>query len=141
MFRRLFSAMSAALLVFALGAGTVLAGEVKGPPNQINNTNETGALQQIERLLQGEHEFYEQVFADLTQHSVAALVTDAIVDRFEAVALGHDVVLERAGDRDGDGPAGLRQHRRPHRGPHPVGRDGVRARRQRRRQRAARRPR
>ena len=42
--RRLFSAMSAALLVFALGASTVLAGEVKGPPNQINNTNETGAL-------------------------------------------------------------------------------------------------
>jgi hypothetical protein len=45
MFRRLFSAMCAALLVFALGASTVLAGEVKGPPNQINNTNETGALE------------------------------------------------------------------------------------------------
>ncbi len=44
MLRRLSSAMCAALLVFALGAGTVLAGEVKGPPNQINNTNETGAL-------------------------------------------------------------------------------------------------
>jgi hypothetical protein len=44
MFRRLSSAMCAVLLVFALGAGTVLAGEVKGPPNQINNTNETGAL-------------------------------------------------------------------------------------------------
>jgi hypothetical protein len=44
MFRRLTSAMCAALLVFALGATTVLAGEVKGPPNQINNTNETGAL-------------------------------------------------------------------------------------------------
>ena len=41
---RLFSAMSVALLVFAIGASTVLAGEVKGPPNQINNTNETGAL-------------------------------------------------------------------------------------------------
>jgi hypothetical protein len=45
MFRRLFSVMSAALLVFAIGAGTVLAGEVKGPPNQINNTNTTGALE------------------------------------------------------------------------------------------------
>jgi hypothetical protein len=45
MFRRLFSVMAAALLVFAIGAGTVLAGEVKGPPNQINNTNTTGALE------------------------------------------------------------------------------------------------
>jgi hypothetical protein len=45
MFRRLFSAMCAAVLVFALGTSTVLAGEVKGPPNQINNTNETGALE------------------------------------------------------------------------------------------------
>lgn len=44
MSRRLASAVSAAMLVFALGAGTVLAGEVKGPPNQVNNTNETGAL-------------------------------------------------------------------------------------------------
>jgi hypothetical protein len=44
MTRRLFSAMCAALLVLALGAGTVAAGEVKGPPNQVNNTNETGAL-------------------------------------------------------------------------------------------------
>ena len=44
MFRRLFSTMAAALLVVALGASTVLAGEVKGPPNQINNTNTTGAL-------------------------------------------------------------------------------------------------
>ncbi|HEV8403022.1 MAG TPA: hypothetical protein VGQ31_08310 [Candidatus Limnocylindrales bacterium] len=44
MFRRLLSAMCAALLVLALGVSTVLAGEVKGPPNQINNTNTTGAL-------------------------------------------------------------------------------------------------
>jgi hypothetical protein len=44
MSRRLLSAASAALLVFALGAGTALAGEVKGPPGVINNTNETGAL-------------------------------------------------------------------------------------------------
>jgi hypothetical protein len=44
MLRRLLSALSLALLVFAIGASTVLAGEVKGPPNQINNTNETGAL-------------------------------------------------------------------------------------------------
>jgi hypothetical protein len=44
MFHRLLSVVSATLLVFALGAGTVLAGEVKGPPNQINNTNTTGAV-------------------------------------------------------------------------------------------------
>jgi len=44
MVHRLSSALCAALLVFALGASTVLAGEVKGPPNQINNTNDTGAL-------------------------------------------------------------------------------------------------
>jgi len=44
MVRRLFGAAAAAVLVFALGASTVLAGEVKGPPNQINNTNETSAL-------------------------------------------------------------------------------------------------
>jgi hypothetical protein len=36
-------AASVALLVGA-GASTALAGEVKGPPNQLNNTNETGAL-------------------------------------------------------------------------------------------------
>jgi len=27
-----------------LGAGAAFAGEVKGPPGQVNNTNETGAL-------------------------------------------------------------------------------------------------
>jgi hypothetical protein len=42
--RRLISAMFATALVLTMGASTVLAGEVKGPPNQINNTNETGAL-------------------------------------------------------------------------------------------------
>jgi hypothetical protein len=36
-------AASVALLVGA-GASTAFAGEVKGPPNQLNNTNETGAL-------------------------------------------------------------------------------------------------
>jgi hypothetical protein len=44
MSRRFVSAMCAAMLVLALGASTVLAGEVKGPPNVINNTNVTGAL-------------------------------------------------------------------------------------------------
>ena len=42
--RRFLSAMFAALLLLSLGAGSAFAGEVKGPPNQINNTNETGAL-------------------------------------------------------------------------------------------------
>lgn len=45
MSRRLVSALCAALLVSAIGAGAVFAGEVKGPPNQINNTNTTGALE------------------------------------------------------------------------------------------------
>ena len=36
-------AASVAMLV-GPGAGAALAGEVKGPPNQPNNTNETGAL-------------------------------------------------------------------------------------------------
>jgi hypothetical protein len=36
-------AASVALLVGA-GASGAFAGEVKGPPNQLNNTNETGAL-------------------------------------------------------------------------------------------------
>jgi hypothetical protein len=42
---RLLSAVFAALLLCALGASTVLAGEVKGPPNQINNVDTTGALE------------------------------------------------------------------------------------------------
>jgi hypothetical protein len=36
-------AVSAAVLALT-GGGTAFAGEVKGPPNQLNNTNETGAL-------------------------------------------------------------------------------------------------
>jgi hypothetical protein len=39
--RRLLLVASAAL---ALAAGGAFAGEVKGPPNVIDNTNETGAL-------------------------------------------------------------------------------------------------
>jgi len=42
--RRFLSAICAGLLVLTVGAGTALAGEVKGPPGVINNTNETGAL-------------------------------------------------------------------------------------------------
>ena len=44
MYRRLLGVLFATMLVFALGTSTVLAGEVKGPPNVINNTNDTGAL-------------------------------------------------------------------------------------------------
>ena len=39
--RRLLVAASAAI---ALAAGGAFAGEVKGPPGTLNNTNETGAL-------------------------------------------------------------------------------------------------
>ena len=33
-----------AIAIALLGVGTAIAGEVKGPPNTINNTNTTGAL-------------------------------------------------------------------------------------------------
>ena len=41
------SMLAAAFCAAVLAGGSVsaaLAGEVKGPPNQVNNTNETGAL-------------------------------------------------------------------------------------------------
>lgn len=41
--RLLLIAISVALLL-GVGATTVAAGEVKGPPNQVDNTNTTGAL-------------------------------------------------------------------------------------------------
>lgn len=44
MVRRLMGATAAAVLLASLAAGSVFAGEVKGPPGTINNTNETGAL-------------------------------------------------------------------------------------------------
>ena len=44
MSHRLLRALCGTVLVLMLGAGSVLAGEVKGPPGTINNTNETGAL-------------------------------------------------------------------------------------------------
>ena len=43
--KRFGVAVSVAAIVLSLSASTVLAGEVKGPPNQINNTNTTGALE------------------------------------------------------------------------------------------------
>ena len=43
MTRLVVIAASVAMLV-GPGASAALAGEVKGPPNQLNNTNETGAL-------------------------------------------------------------------------------------------------
>ena len=36
--------LGAAAIAAVLAAGGAFAGEVKGPPGQINNTNETGAL-------------------------------------------------------------------------------------------------
>jgi hypothetical protein len=41
---RLGVAVAGAAVVLSLTVGATLAGEVKGPPNQINNTNTTGAL-------------------------------------------------------------------------------------------------
>ena len=42
--RRLFVVTASMALLAAAGAGGALAGEVKGPPGTLNNTNETGAL-------------------------------------------------------------------------------------------------
>jgi hypothetical protein len=42
---RLGVAVAAAAVVLSLTAGATLAGEVKGPPGQIDNTNTTGALE------------------------------------------------------------------------------------------------
>jgi len=44
MVRRLMGATAAAVLLASFAASTVFAGEVKGPPGTINNTNVTGAL-------------------------------------------------------------------------------------------------
>jgi hypothetical protein len=43
MMRRLLVAL-ASVAMLAAGPGGALAGEVKGPPGTVNNTNETGAL-------------------------------------------------------------------------------------------------
>jgi hypothetical protein len=42
--RSLVGAGMCAALMFVGGAGTSFAGEVKGPPGTLNNTNDTGAL-------------------------------------------------------------------------------------------------
>jgi len=42
---RLGVAVAAAAVVLSLTAGAILAGEVKGPPRQIDNINTTGALE------------------------------------------------------------------------------------------------
>ena len=42
--KRLAVVAASVALRVGVGASTALAGEVKGPPNQLNNTNETGAL-------------------------------------------------------------------------------------------------
>ena len=42
--RRLITAFAAAALLTIAAASTTFAGEVKGPPNQINNTNDTAAM-------------------------------------------------------------------------------------------------
>jgi hypothetical protein len=42
--RRLFATGLCAVAIVGMSAGQALAGEVKGPPGTLNNTNETGAL-------------------------------------------------------------------------------------------------
>jgi hypothetical protein len=42
--KRLLVVVAFAAVLVGAGASGALAGEVKGPPNQPNNTNETGAL-------------------------------------------------------------------------------------------------
>ena len=47
--RRLLVVAASIAMLVAAGASGALAGEVKGPPNQLNNTNETGALAHANR--------------------------------------------------------------------------------------------
>jgi opacity protein-like surface antigen len=42
--KRLFITAASVFLLVGAASSAALAGEVKGPPNQLNNTNETGAL-------------------------------------------------------------------------------------------------
>jgi hypothetical protein len=42
--KRLAVVSASVVLLVGAGASTAFAGEVKGPPNQLNNSNETGAL-------------------------------------------------------------------------------------------------
>jgi len=42
--KRFFAIAACAVALAGVSAGPALAGEVKGPPNTINNTNTTGAL-------------------------------------------------------------------------------------------------
>jgi hypothetical protein len=42
--KRLVVVAASVAVLAGAGAGAAFAGEVKGPPNQLNNTNETGAL-------------------------------------------------------------------------------------------------
>lgn len=42
--KRLIVVAASVAVLAGAGAGAAFAGEVKGPPNQTNNTNETGAL-------------------------------------------------------------------------------------------------
>jgi hypothetical protein len=42
--KRLFATALCAVAFMGVSAGGALAGEVKGPPGTVNNTNETGAL-------------------------------------------------------------------------------------------------
>jgi hypothetical protein len=42
--KRLFVVAATVAALLGAGATGALAGEVKGPPGQVNNTNETGAL-------------------------------------------------------------------------------------------------
>ena len=43
--KRFVVAVSVAAIVLSVSASAAFAGEVKGPPNQINNTDTTGALE------------------------------------------------------------------------------------------------
>jgi hypothetical protein len=42
--KRLFITAASVFLLVGAASSAALAGEVKGPPNQVDNTNETGAL-------------------------------------------------------------------------------------------------
>jgi hypothetical protein len=66
-------AASVAMLV-GPGAGAAFAGEVKGPPNQANNTNETGALDHANSACaaSGLNDFDSQAPQNVSQVQTAA---------------------------------------------------------------------
>lgn len=72
--KRFGVAVSVAAIVLSLSASAAFAGEVKGPPNQTNNTNETGALEHANSACaaSGLNDFDSEEGQNLSQVQTAA---------------------------------------------------------------------